>query len=478
MSTADEAWVDAVHPISGETFFSNLVTGKTQTSRPLSFVRSDDIKFLSESERALRLSMNAFYTNLPAAPKRNETALALARLLHGSLGSPIVDLSGAKLGALGAQCVAWALLEQAKARGGASPDGSRGSGSVHESRAAQNHETTKPAPAARAGGDPRDAWREDDWIERLAALGMQARSTAAPGRLILGGCSLFAREAADVNRLRLLFFAMMQHRSLSAVDLRYNALGPLGGALAGRLLAGNRTLHSLVLRGCGLGDEGAEALAAGLGPTAQAGGAQAGGAQAGGAQAGGAGTPLAGAGAVCCRVVNLDVSECGIGDGGMVALARALALNASVLRLDVGRNVFGPAGARALGVALRLNDTVETILLDGNDLTGSLRLPNMRDYSGVQALFHGRAARSLRGVSMDGTALGNDGVHRVAPLLQGHPSLETISVRACSLGRGGLEALAEVLRQSPRLREIRVGQNEGLEGLVGPRGVPDRRLVF
>ena len=429
MPTADEAWVDALHPISRSTFFSNLVTGKTQQSQPLSFVKADETKFLSARERELRLLLNAFYTNLPAMPRRKDIALQLAKLSCESLDTSVFDFSGAGFGALGAQCIAWALLEQRSENDDGDNEG--------------NDSSEGKLSAAITGSS--------DWLQRLSNLGMVGRSGLVVGQMNLSNNKIFARELADVNRLRLLFFALRQHRSLSFVNLSYNALGPLGGALCCSLLSDNATLHSLSLRGCGLGDDGVAELARGLMSC------------------------LGHNGGVGSGLVHLDVAENKVRDAGMIALSRALAVNQCLLGLNLSGNMFGPVGLRALGTALRLNVTLDSLWLDGNDLTGALRLPNMRDYSGIQALFHCNAARNLKTISMERTALGNDGVHRIAPLLYGKVSLALLNLRACSLGRKGLEGLLEVLRQNAGIEIVQVGQNEGVEGVSGAM---DNRLVF
>eukprot|EP00941_MAST-03F_sp_MAST-3F-sp1_P004809 g4809.t1 len=407
----DGAWVDAVHPVSRTLFFGNLITGERSTVIPSCFTLSEASKTQNRQEKRLRLLMNAFYLNLPRSPKRRDISLQLAKLsdIASSVASTKLDLSDSFIGPSGAQCVAWTMLNQT--------DANRSSKIINSA----------------LNGEEKENESKRNWYDKLLALGIDSRENCRVEQLDLSNCSLEAVEISDVNKLRLLMFAMKRQKVLSRANLSYNALGPLGGSLASFLLSGNTTLHSLTMKGCELGNEGVLELAQAL-------------------------KGLSGSG-----LVYLDISECGISDLGMVVFSRAFATNRNLLELNIARNSFGPIGLRAIGIALRLNDTLDSLWLDGNDLTGRLLLlskdEKLSNFSGLETLFNIRSSGTLRMISMENTHVGIEGISRIVPLLFKNTSLRALNFRGCHLGDKGIVMIQNLLRRNSVIH-VAVGQNK------------------
>ena len=65
-------------------------------------------------------------------------------------------------------------------------------------------------------------------------------------------------------------------------------------------------------------------------------------------------------------VKELILYGCGIGDDGAAALAEALCSNTSLTTLDLSRCGIGDAGAAALAEALRSNTSLTVLYLEAN----------------------------------------------------------------------------------------------------------------
>ena len=69
-----------------------------------------------------------------------------------------------------------------------------------------------------------------------------------------------------------------------------------------------------------------------------------------------------------CKVTDLRLKSCDLGEGGGRALAEALRLDTTLTSLDLRGNGLGEGGGRALAETLRLNATVTSLDLSYNDL--------------------------------------------------------------------------------------------------------------
>ena len=71
-----------------------------------------------------------------------------------------------------------------------------------------------------------------------------------------------------------------------------------------------------------------------------------------------------------CKVTELRLKSCDLGEGGGRALAEALRLNTTLTSLDLGSNGLGEGGGRALAETLRLNTTLTELNLYNNVVGG------------------------------------------------------------------------------------------------------------
>lgn len=152
--------------------------------------------------------------------------------------------------------------------------------------------------------------------------------------------------------------------SCTSLKLNNSTLGPRGAIALARALRGNTELRELKLERCGLGAQGAAALASVLASTkiekldleANAIGLE-------GAVAIAQALPAA-------QVSEIDLEDNAILDGGAIALAEALAESRSMplVSLDIENNAIGDAGIAALAGALRKNAGLEELDLHGNQV--------------------------------------------------------------------------------------------------------------
>ena len=69
-----------------------------------------------------------------------------------------------------------------------------------------------------------------------------------------------------------------------------------------------------------------------------------------------------------CRVTELRLNECKLGEGGAQAIAAALRVNTTLTELDLRINVLGEGGGQAIAAALRVNTTLTELNLNSNRL--------------------------------------------------------------------------------------------------------------
>jgi Ran GTPase-activating protein (RanGAP) involved in mRNA processing and transport len=69
-----------------------------------------------------------------------------------------------------------------------------------------------------------------------------------------------------------------------------------------------------------------------------------------------------------CRVTELRLEECALGEGGGQAIAAALRVNHTLTMLDLSNNELGEGGGQAIAAALRVNHTLTDLDLVYNEL--------------------------------------------------------------------------------------------------------------
>ncbi|KAK9821726.1 hypothetical protein WJX81_005923 [Elliptochloris bilobata] len=208
---------------------------------------------------------------------------------------------------------------------------------------------------------------------------------------------------------------------LEVLRLGRNALGPAGAAALAALVGG-KGLRELHLPGTGIGDAGLTSLATCL--TAASG------------------------------LALLDVTGCGVGASGAAALTTALTAGAPLASVCLRGNAIGPAGAEALGAALARTATLEELDVGSNQMgeaAAALLVPAPR----------------LRRLSLFGNALGDAGVGRLADSLAAaaHTALLELDLAGCGVSAASVERLFAVLEggAAPALEMLVLGANEAAE---------------
>ena len=67
-----------------------------------------------------------------------------------------------------------------------------------------------------------------------------------------------------------------------------------------------------------------------------------------------------------CRVTELRLNECKLGEGGAQAIAAALRVNTTLTNLNLGANSLGEGGGQAIADVLRVNTTLTNLNLYDN----------------------------------------------------------------------------------------------------------------
>ena len=136
-----------------------------------------------------------------------------------------------------------------------------------------------------------------------------------------------------------------------------------------------------------------------------------------------------------CKLTVLRLRYCRLRRTGAVSLAEALAsfLSTSLVELDLGDNSIQEGGGRVLAEALRLCTALTSLNLDDNDLGegGGRTL--------AEAL---RLNTTLASLNLSGNALGEVGGRALAEALRLNTTLTSFNLRENGLGKGGGRALA------------------------------------
>lgn len=152
-----------------------------------------------------------------------------------------------------------------------------------------------------------------------------------------------------------------------------------------------------------------------------------------------------------CALVSVDVSRCGFGAMGAVALAGVLLVNRTLTWLNLSHNLVGDDGARALFEALKANRTLAVLLLwrcGLKDSTAAL----------AEAL---EANRTLAVLDLDGNDMRRAGGVAALAAALGRPScaLEALNMYCCSLDKAAGRALADALATNTSLTAFLVQAN-------------------
>eukprot|EP00812_Abedinium_dasypus_P008609 NODE_235_length_1770_cov_349.400583.p1 GENE.NODE_235_length_1770_cov_349.400583~~NODE_235_length_1770_cov_349.400583.p1 ORF type:complete len:533 (-),score=189.69 NODE_235_length_1770_cov_349.400583:155-1690(-) len=139
-----------------------------------------------------------------------------------------------------------------------------------------------------------------------------------------------------------------------------------------------------------------------------------------------------------------------IGDDGAKALAEALKSNDKLLHLDLKRNDIGDDGAKALAEALKSNKTLTRLQV----------LHNRIGDDGAKAFAEAlKANDTLKQLLFDINRIGDDGAKALAEALKTNDTLKELSLDFSLIGDDGAKALAEALKTNDTLELLRLYQS-------------------
>ena len=151
----------------------------------------------------------------------------------------------------------------------------------------------------------------------------------------------------------------------------------------------------------------------------------------------------------------IDISHCDIGEEGMVALSSALKTNTTLKCLNACWNRFGDEGAFHLAKALSHTSLQEIdISCCGIGEEGMVALSS--------AL---KTNTTLKCLNACESRFGDKGAFHLAEALS-HTSLQEIDISYCGIGEKGMVALSSALKTNATLKQLDIsGNNSGVEGL-------------
>lgn len=249
------------------------------------------------------------------------------------------------------------------------------------------------------------------------------------------------------------FFELLRERcSADAFDLRDCGIGPICGRAVGEVIYREAPpFQSVLLRGNGVGDAGAEALARVV--------------------------------EASTALTALDLNGNDISAVGGMALARALLHTPALKSLDIGsvnginRNRIGARPAAALGEALRVNSTLTALDVAGNGIAQEgaaglaeglsrnttlrhldLTSNNLRD-GGVEELWRAVTLSGLTSVVVARNAIGPAGAAALASILAANVLLRALDASHNNITKRGATVVAEGLAGNTRLTSLRLDGN-------------------
>ncbi|OQS01616.1 hypothetical protein ACHHYP_00554 [Achlya hypogyna] len=176
---------------------------------------------------------------------------------------------------------------------------------------------------------------------------------------------------------------------------------------------------------------------------------------------------------VACRddVAAIDWARTNVLTVHLEALAVYVSLTSRhLVHLDLSFNMLGPSGAEVLGKALLTNNTLETLVLQRTQLTGS---PYRPSFSGLAVLVKGLESKRsvLRRVNLAESGLQPNGVRLICCALAFHRTLTALDISNNQAGlfkdKQGYTALASLIRFSKTLRMLNMSNNP-FESGAGP----------
>ena len=251
--------------------------------------------------------------------------------------------------------------------------------------------------------------------------GMEALSSALSINTTLKCLNINGNNFGDKGASHLA--KALGHTSLQEIDISNCGIGEEGMVALSSALSTNTTLECLLVHGNSFGDKGVSHLAVALGHTS---------------------------------LQEIDISDCGIGEEGMVALSSALKTNTTLKRLKAYGNNFGDKGATHLAKALSHTSLQEIdISLCGIGEEGMVALSSALSTN-----------TTLNCLKTYWNEFGDKGASHLAVALS-HTSLQEIDISCCCIGEEGMVALSSALSTNTTLKQLDIsGNNSKDKGIV------------
>uniref|UniRef100_A0A663LQ90 NLR family CARD domain containing 3 n=1 Tax=Athene cunicularia TaxID=194338 RepID=A0A663LQ90_ATHCN len=198
--------------------------------------------------------------------------------------------------------------------------------------------------------------------------------------------------------------ALLTNHRLTTLHLQKNAIGAHGARKIAEALKQNCTLKELTLSSNSVGDNGSVALAEAL--------------------------------KVNHSLQNLDLQSNSISSAGVTALTAALCSNKGLINLNLRENSISKEGGPAIAHALRNNSTLRKL-----DLAANL----LYDEGGKAIALAMKENRALKSLHLQENAIGDEGMAALAAALKVNTTLADLHLRMASVGATGAQALAEAL---------------------------------
>lgn len=152
------------------------------------------------------------------------------------------------------------------------------------------------------------------------------------------------------------------------------------------------------------------------------------------------------------KVHTVRASRCGLGDTGVVGLARGIG-GSAVQTLYLQGNGFGLVGADALGRAIELNPSIQNLFLSSNQIGDA----------GVVALIEGMERggwdNRLSTLYLIDVGLSDAGAVTISQLLSKSSALEELHLSNNAISDTGAQLIASALADHTKLRSLHLSKN-------------------
>uniref|UniRef100_A0A8C6J2S6 NACHT domain-containing protein n=1 Tax=Melopsittacus undulatus TaxID=13146 RepID=A0A8C6J2S6_MELUD len=268
--------------------------------------------------------------------------------------------------------------------------------------------------------------------------------------LLLSPCSLQHNTIKEEGATFLAEALLTNHR-LMTLQLQKNAIGAHGARRIAEALKQNCSLKELILSSNSVGDDGSVALAEALkvNHSLQSLDLQSNSISSAGV------TALTAA--LCSNkgLINLNLRENSISKEGGPAIAHALRTNSTLRKLDLAANLLYDEGGKAIALAMKENQALKSLHLQWNFIQAKAAAAL------AQAL---QSNSSLASLDLQENAIGDEGMAALSAALKFNKTLAHL-LQVASIGTAGAQALAEALmvNKSLQILDLR-GNSIGVAG--------------